>query len=79
MPGGFGTLDEAFEIITLMQCGKLDTFPVVAMGGEFWGKLREFVKGTMIAEETISPEDLDLLHPAKTVEEAVSYIESAGG
>ncbi len=76
MPGGFGTLDEAFEIITLMQTGKLDSFPIVSMGIEFWSKLREFVQGTMIAEETINPTDLDLIHPAKTVEEAIKHIQS---
>ena len=50
MPGGFGTLDEAFEIITLMQTGKLESFPVVALGGDFWKNLGAFVQDTMLAD-----------------------------
>ncbi len=77
MPGGFGTLDEAFEVITLIQTEKLDTFPIVAMGGEFWQHMREFIRGTMIAEGTIGPEDLDLIQPAGNVDEALRIISRA--
>ena len=74
MPGGFGTLDEAFEVITLIQTEKLDAFPIVSMGHEFWGKLAEFIEQTMIAEGTISPNDVRLIQPAETVAEAIRTI-----
>jgi hypothetical protein len=76
MPGGFGTLDEAFEVVTLMQTGKLESFPVVCIGGIFWRELREFMRDTMVAEGTISEADLDLIKSASTVEEAVAHIRS---
>jgi uncharacterized protein (TIGR00730 family) len=75
MPGGFGTLDEAFETITLVQCQKLIRFPIVAMGSEFWEQMRVFVRGALINEKTISPEDLDLLHVTDSPEEALTYIQ----
>jgi uncharacterized protein (TIGR00730 family) len=77
MPGGFGTLDEAFEVITLIQTAKLDTFPIVAMGGEFWQHMRNFIRDTMIAEGTISPEDLDLVQRAADADEALRIIKEA--
>jgi uncharacterized protein (TIGR00730 family) len=74
MPGGFGTLDEAFEVITLAQTGKLERFPVVAMGQEFWEQLSVFVRDTMLGEGTIGPHDVDFLHPVETVDEAIKAI-----
>jgi uncharacterized protein (TIGR00730 family) len=74
MPGGMGTLDEAFETLTLVQCHKLDRFPIVAMGSEFWGQLGNFVRKTLVSEQTISPEDLDLLSVTDSPEEAVAFI-----
>ena len=74
MPGGFGTLDEIFEVVTLIQTGKLDGFPIVAMGGEFWDHMASFVQKTMIEEQTISPEDLALIARVDTVEQAVAHI-----
>jgi uncharacterized protein (TIGR00730 family) len=76
MPGGFGTLDEAFETITLVQCHKLVRFPIVAMGSDFWEHMRVFVRGALISEKTISPGDLDLLHVTDSPQEAVTYIQS---
>jgi len=75
MPGGFGTLDEAFEVMTLVQTGKLDRFPIVGMGGEFWQQLRRFAQETMLNEGVISPEDLDLIHKATTPNEALKIIQ----
>ena len=75
MPGGFGTLDEAFEVMTLVQTGKLDRFPLVGMGGEFWQQLRNFAQETMLNEGVISPEDLDLIHKATTPDEALQIIQ----
>jgi hypothetical protein len=74
MPGGFGTLDEAFEVVTLTQTEKLDAFPIVALGGQFWEELRTFMSNTMLREGTISPEDLDLIRLATTVDDAVRII-----
>jgi uncharacterized protein (TIGR00730 family) len=74
MPGGLGTLDEIFEVLTLVQTGKLDRFPIVTMGGEFWEHLRDFIFRTLVAEATIDVSDLELARPAKTPEEAVRLI-----
>jgi uncharacterized protein (TIGR00730 family) len=76
MPGGFGTLDEAFEVITLMQTDKLRHFPLVGMGGDFWAHLRSFGLGTMVAEGVIGAEELDLIQRADSVEDAMRIIES---
>ena len=75
MPGGFGTLDEAFEVMTLVQTGKLDRFPVVGMGGDFWRHLRNFARETMLNEGVISTEDLDFIHNADTPDEALQIIQ----
>ena len=75
MPGGFGTLDEAFEVITLVQTGKLERFPMVGMGGDFWHHLRRFGQETMLNEGTISAEDLDLIQDAQTPEDALRIIQ----
>ncbi len=74
MPGGFGTLDEAFEVVTLVQTGKLEAFPIVAMGGDFWVNMTEFVRDTLVANGTIDPDDLELIRRIDDVDEAVSYI-----
>ena len=75
MPGGFGTLDEAFEVTTLIKTGKLERFPIVGLGGDYWQYLRNFARETMLEENVISLEDLDLIHTAATAEEAVEIIQ----
>ena len=60
-PGGFGTLDELFEALTLIQTRKVKHFPVVLVGREYWAGLLDWVKNTVLAEGKISPEDLELL------------------
>ncbi len=77
MPGGFGTLDEAFETLTLIQCQKLERFPIVAMGSDFWEEMRTFGRGALLREATISPDDLDLLFVTDSPEEAVRCIREA--
>jgi len=77
MPGGFGTLDEAFEVITLIQTGKLDRFPIVVMGGGFWDAMRDFIRRTMIDQGTVDASDLLLWKPANTPEEAIRLIDQA--
>jgi len=74
MPGGFGTLDEVFETLTLMQTGKIEAFPVVCMGTEFWHEMNDFLANTLVTEKTIAPEDLDLLHYTNDCADAASYI-----
>jgi hypothetical protein len=74
LPGGFGTLDEAFEVITLIQTGKLESFPVVALGGAYWEQLTEFLMNTLVGEGTISSADLELIQLANNPAEAVEYI-----
>ena len=74
MPGGYGTLDEAFEVMTLVQTGKLERFPIVGMGGNFWQHLSEFARETMLTEGVISPGDLDYISRAATPDEALQII-----
>jgi len=76
MPGGFGTLDEAFEVITLVQTKKLERFPIVSMGGKaFWGHLGDFMRDTMLREGVISLEDTEFIRAADNAEEAVALIQ----
>jgi uncharacterized protein (TIGR00730 family) len=77
MPGGFGTLDEIFETATLIQTGKIANFPIVAIGADYWGHLAEFAQRAMVHNETISPEDLDLLSITDSLDEAVEIIQRA--
>jgi hypothetical protein len=77
MPGGFGTLDEAFEVITLVQTGKLERFPVIGMGGDFWDHLRSFGRDTMLREGVIGADDLELIQRAATAAQAVEIIRRA--
>jgi uncharacterized protein (TIGR00730 family) len=74
MPGGFGTLDELFETLTLIQCHKIDRFPMVAMGAAFWGPIRRFREESLVAEQTISPEDIQLIRVTDSVDEAMAMI-----
>lgn len=77
MPGGFGTLDEMFEALTLIQTKKVRNFPVVVMGCEFWGQLRGLIDD-MVKNGTISPEDLDLILWTDDVEEAAEHLVQVG-
>jgi uncharacterized protein (TIGR00730 family) len=74
MPGGFGTLDEIFETVTLIQTGKMNSFPIVAVGSDYWAHLRTFFRQTMLEEATISPGDLDLVTVTDSPEEALELI-----
>jgi uncharacterized protein (TIGR00730 family) len=73
-PGGFGTLDELFEALTLIQTGKVDNFPVVLWGRRFWTHLLELIRDPMLSEGKISPEDVELLYPTDDLDEAVEII-----
>jgi uncharacterized protein (TIGR00730 family) len=73
MPGGFGTLDELFEAITLVQTQKIGRFPVVLVGSKFWSGLLDWIKNTLLEEGNISPEDLNLFRIVDTADEAVEH------
>lgn len=74
MPGGFGTLDEAFEVATLIQTGKLERFPIVGMGLDFWYQLRKFARETMLTSGVISEDDIAFVHPVSNIDEALQFI-----
>ena len=74
MPGGFGTLDEFFESLTLIQTGKIRRFPVVLMGKGYWGGLLKWMRSSMIREGTISRSDLNLFHVTDDPVAAAFYI-----
>jgi uncharacterized protein (TIGR00730 family) len=78
-PGGFGTLDELFEALTLIQTGKAENFPVVLVNTAYWGGMLEWVRGEMLADGMISPEDLDLLYVTDDLDEAVQDVISSYG
>ena len=73
-PGGFGTLDEIFEVLTLIQTGKMKGFPVILLGREYWDPLVQFIKGTLLAKSAIDAKDVELLHVTDSPEEAVALI-----
>jgi len=74
MPGGFGTLDEFFESLTLIQTGKIRRFPVVLIGRKYWEGLIHWMEHTLIEEGTISAADLNLFYLTDSPEDAVEYI-----
>jgi len=76
MPGGFGTLDEMFEAITLIQTKKINNRPIVLVGKSYWKGLIDWIKLAMLEEEqNISPSDLDLFKMVDTADEAVKYVD----
>lgn len=77
MPGGFGTLDELFEAITLIQTHKIEKFPIILVGTKFWEGLLDWVKATLLDSfGNISAKDLDLIHLVDTEEEVVTILDS---
>jgi len=74
LPGGFGTLDELFEAVTLVQTRKVTSFPLVLMGTAYWGGLLTWLRETAATTGTITMADIDLLHVTDDVDEAVSII-----
>ncbi len=73
-PGGFGTMDELFEALTLAQTGKIWHFPIVLFDRSYWSGLIDWMRSTVLAEGRVSPEDLSLLHVCDDPEEAVDHI-----
>jgi len=77
MPGGFGTLDEFFEALTLIQTLKIDKFPIILVGSEFWKGLIDWVKNTLVEmNKNASPEDLDLIHIVDHEDEVLDILNS---
>ena len=75
LPGGFGTLDELFEAMTLIQTGKSKRFPIVLVRSEFWAGLVDWIKDTLLQKNaTISAKDLDLIQVVDTADEAVAIL-----
>jgi len=77
MPGGFGTLDELFEALTLIQTGKIGRFPIILYGKDYWGGLLDWITSTLLNQyNSISEVDLDLFRLVNTPQEAVDHIDS---
>ena len=75
MPGGFGTLDELFEAITLIQTNKIEKFPIILVGTEFWSGIMDWVKNTLLERfQNISATDLDLIHLVDTEDEVIEIL-----
>lgn len=74
LPGGYGTLDEFFEAVTLMQTDTIERFPIVALGLDFWQDMRALIENTLLGHETISAADTRLITYVDTVEEAVACV-----
>lgn len=73
MPGGFGTLDEIFETATLVQTGKMESFPIVAMGTDYWDELLDFIRKSMLREKTIEDDEI-AFHHTDDPASAIAYI-----
>ncbi|MCB0409246.1 MAG: TIGR00730 family Rossman fold protein [Flavobacteriales bacterium] len=75
LPGGFGTFDELFEAITLIQTQKVERFPIVLVGKDYWEGLLEWIKNTVLKAANISPQDMDLISMVNTADDVVKVIE----
>ncbi|MEH6556659.1 MAG: TIGR00730 family Rossman fold protein [Oceanicoccus sp.] len=73
-PGGYGTMDELFEALTLVQTGKVDPFPIVLVGVKYWGGLIDWLQQTMLAEGCVTQGDMELFHLVDTPEEAAGIV-----
>jgi hypothetical protein len=74
MPGGYGTLDECFEAMTLIQTKKVKPFPVILVGSSYWKGLIEWINQTLLSENKISKEDLNIFRVMDDPEEIAEYI-----
>lgn len=74
MPGGFGSLDELFESLTLIQTGSVKPFPIILVGSDFWSGLLEWIKDKFVTNGTIAKDDLLLIDIMDDVESVVKYV-----
>lgn len=74
MPGGFGTMDELFEALTLIQTNRIKPFPVILMDKKYWGGLIDWMRETLVQNKTISKADIEIFHLVDTPEEAVKIV-----
>lgn len=77
LPGGFGTLDELFEALVMVQTQKIQRFPIILVGTSFWGPLVDWIKERLVEEKLISPEDVDLIHLTDDPEDAMDFCHRA--
>jgi uncharacterized protein (TIGR00730 family) len=77
LPGGFGTFDELFEALVLVQTRKVTSFPIVMVGTEYWGGLFDWIRATVLPAGKVSEPDLDLLHLTDDVDEVVAFIQAS--
>jgi uncharacterized protein (TIGR00730 family) len=78
LPGGYGTLDEMMEALTLIQTGKIRHFPVVLVGSAFYAGFLEWIKAKLLGEGMISPDDLDLIQVTDDPKEVIQIVREAG-
>ncbi len=78
LPGGFGTLDELFEALTLVQTRKITRFPIILLGTEFWGGLLEWITTTLVEAGTVSAADVALIRCTDDIDEVVRWIDESG-
>jgi len=76
LPGGFGTMDELFEVLTLIQTKKITSVPVILVGSDFWSGLKSWITETMLGQKNISAKDLDLIPIVDTPEEVLTIIKA---
>ena len=74
MPGGFGTMDELFEVITLVQTRRIRPFPIIMVGTDYWGGLLEWIRSQLLAQSLISPKDMDIIQVLDDPEEIVDAV-----
>jgi uncharacterized protein (TIGR00730 family) len=77
LPGGFGTFDELFEALTLVQTQKVTSFPIILMGSEYWAGLLRWIRDTVVADGKVSEPDLEMFHVTDDVAEVVRIVREA--
>ena len=75
LPGGFGTLDELFEAVTLVQTHRIKPFPLILVGSDYWTGLMDWIKTKLLSEKRISPEDIEILQVMDEPEEIVKAVQ----
>ena len=74
MPGGFGTLDELFEVVTLVQTHRIRPLPIILVGNDYWGGMKEWIENRLLAEKRVSAQDMEILTFMDEPEEIVNYV-----